>query len=71
MSKKKCKCGKKKKDCKGKCDKCFHFGTYYIIGNDNPNKNLRKMICEMTDEGKNVYHFFSGKPGGCPPGGCH
>jgi len=43
----------------------------FRIGNDNPNKNLRKMICEMTDEGKNVYHFFSGKPGGCPPGGCH
>lgn len=69
MSKKskKCKC---KKHGKKQCDKCFHFGTYYIIGNDNPDKKLKKMICEMTEKGINVYHFFSGKPGSCPPGGC-
>ncbi len=68
MSKKKCKCKKKEK-----CPKCFHFGTYYIVGLDQEGmtKKMRKMICHMTEEGMNVYHFFSGKPGGCPPGGCH
>lgn len=66
MSKKtkKCKCKKKE------CDECFHFGTYYIVGADVLTKKMQKMICHMTEQGINVYHFVSGKPGGCPPGGC-
>jgi len=63
MAQKKCKCKGKKK-----CDKCFHFGSYYFTG--KASKKQLKMICEMTEKGINVYHLF-GKPGGCPPGGCH
>jgi hypothetical protein len=63
MAKKKCKC--KGKD---KCDKCFKFGSYYLTG--APSKKQLKMICEMVENGINVYHL-QGKPGGCPPGGCH
>ena len=62
----------KKRKCKKKekCDKCFHFGSYYFTG--EASKKQLKMICEMTEKGINVYHLF-GKPngGGCPPGGCH
>lgn len=71
MSKKKkhkkhCDCGKKD------CPKCFQFGTYYIIGidPDSMTKKLREMICHMNERGINVYHFASGKPGGCPITGC-
>ena len=62
--KKPCDCGKKE------CPKCFQFGTYYIIGADTLSKKMQKMICHMTEDGINVYHFVSGKPGGCPITGC-
>ena len=62
MAKKKCKCKKEEK-----CEKCFHFGSYYFTG--EASKKQLKMICEMTEKGINVYHLF-GKPGGCPVGGC-
>ena len=46
-----------------------HTGKYYFQG--DATKKIREMICEMVEEGINVYHQF-GKPGtGCPPGGCH
>jgi hypothetical protein len=64
---KKCKC---KKHGKKECPKCFQFGTYYIVGADKLTKRMEKMICHMNEEGINVYHFVSGKPGGCPVGGC-
>jgi len=71
MSKKtknaKCKC---KEHGKKDCPKCFQFGTYYIVGADVLTKKHQKMICHMTEEGINVYHFVSGKPGSCPLGGC-
>ena len=63
MSKKKCNCKKDKK-----CPKCFKFGSYYFAG--HATKKQLKMMCEMAEEGINIYHL-SGKPGGCPPGGCH
>jgi hypothetical protein len=69
MAKKKCKC---KKHGKKDCPKCFQFGTYYIVGlePEQMTKRMVKMICHLTETGRNVYQFASGKPGGCPPQGC-
>lgn len=64
MSKKKCKCGKKKKDCKGKCE----FAPVFYYAGDG-SKGDRKFLCEMAMKGIRVYALM-GKPG-CPnPNGC-